>query len=227
MTAAADGSPARREVTLERHPATLADTPPAGGGARRQAGNGLRPPGADGCGQGADRGAFLRAMRRAATGVTLVATDGAAGRLGLTVSAVSSVSADPPMVLACIHRRSPVCAAVRANGAFSVNLLATRHRHLAESFAGHPRRGRPYDFSLAAWEAGGTGAPLLRDALATFDCVLETVLDAGSHTVFIGRVAAAREGYGSPLLYTDRAYGRAAALGCRAAGDPLQYKRCT
>lgn len=224
MTAAADGFPARWESDLEQAPATATGTPPVDGRTPRSADNGLRPPD---CGQGAGRKAFLRAMRRAATGVALVATDGVAGRLGLSVSAVASVSADPPMVLACIERRSPVCAAVRANGAFSVNFLATRHRHLAESFAGHPPCGRPYDFSLAAWALGRTGAPLLRDALSALECVLEAALDAGSHTVFIGRVAAAREGHGSPLLYTDRAYARVAALERRAAGGPERYKRCT
>ena len=155
----------------------------------------------------ADRGDFVSAMAAAVNGVNVVTTDGTAGRFGITVSAMSSVSADPPMVLVCINRRSPACAAVRANRAFSVNVLSTRQRHVADTFAGRPARGEPYDFADALWTRGATGAPRLLDAISTFDCVLEKAYDAGSHTIFLGRVVAANEGGGSPLLYTARAYG--------------------
>ena len=67
---------------------------------------------------------FTAAMGLAATGVSVVTTDGPAGRFGLTVSAVSSVSAEPPLVLCCINRKSPAMAAVEANGVFAVNLLS-------------------------------------------------------------------------------------------------------
>ena len=59
---------------------------------------------------------FVAAMGLAATGVSVVTTDGPAGRFGLTVSAVSSVSAEPPLVLVCINRKSPAMAAVEAPG---------------------------------------------------------------------------------------------------------------
>src|SRR5690242_13985198 len=71
---------------------------------------------------------FTAAMGLAATGVSVVTTDGLQGRFGLTVSAVSSVSADPPLVLVCINRKSPAVAAVDGNGVFAVNLLSARHR---------------------------------------------------------------------------------------------------
>ncbi len=159
----------------------------------------------------ADRGVFVSAMGTAVTGVNVITTDGPAGRFGLTVSAMSSVSADPPTVLVCINRRSPVCAAVRANRAFCVNVLSTRQRSLAETFAGHPARGKPFDFTGVACAAGVTGAPALSEALSTFDCELDEALDAGSHTVFFGRVVAVHERKGVPLLYTHRAYGRPCA----------------
>ena len=156
----------------------------------------------------ADRNAFVNAMRGAVTGVNVVTTDGAAGRFGLTVSAFSSVSAEPPMVLICINRRSPAGAAVSENGRFCVNVLSTKQRDIADTFAGYPADGAPYDFTVARWNEGYIGAPSLVDAIATFDCVVETTIDSGSHTVFIGRVLGVKEGEGRPLLYTDRAYGR-------------------
>ena len=60
--------------------------------------------------------AFVEAMSRSASSVWLVTTDGPAGRHGLTVSAVSSVSAEPPMLLACINRHSPVAMPSVATG---------------------------------------------------------------------------------------------------------------
>jgi flavin reductase len=111
------------------------------------------------------------------------------------------------MVIACINRRSPACTAVRVNEAFCVNVLSARQRHVADTFAGRPAHGEPYDFANASWEQGPTGVPRLVAATSTFDCVLEQAYEAGSHTIFIGRVVAASEGGGNPLLYTRRAYG--------------------
>lgn len=149
---------------------------------------------------------FVNAMSAAVTGVNVITTDGAAGRFGLTVSAMSSVSADPPMVLICINRRSPACPALCMNRTFCVNVLSAQQRHLADTFAGRPARGMPYEFDDAIWTPGSTGLPCLVDAVSTFECVLDTALDSGSHTIFIGRVIAASKGAGSPLLYTGRAY---------------------
>ena len=152
--------------------------------------------------------AFVNAMSSAVTGVTVVTTAGAAGQYGLTVSAVSSVSAHPPLLLACINLRSTACSAVRVNKAFSVNILSTKQRHVAETFAGRPTAGAPYDFGSANWTTGASGAPLLDEAVSAFDCVLETAHRSGSHTIFIGRVIAVLHGGGKPLLYSDRAYGQ-------------------
>ena len=155
-----------------------------------------------------ERDTYVNAMGRAVTGVNIVTTDGPGGRFGLTVSAVSSVSADPPMLLVCINRHSPVCAALQTNQIFCVNMLSTHHKQVSDTFAGRPENGKPYDFACASWDTAVTGAPRLVDALSTFDCVLETARDAGSHTIFIGRVLEAKAGCGSPLLYSRRAYGR-------------------
>lgn len=151
---------------------------------------------------------FVRALRNAVTGVNIVTTDGLAGRFGLTVSAFSSVSAEPPLVLVCINARSPACAAIRSNDQFCVNVLSTTQRELADRFAGRPEVGRPYDFTTAHWHRALTGSPVLADAAASIDCVLATAIDAGTHRIFIGRVLAAIDGAQEPLLYTNRTYGR-------------------
>jgi flavin reductase len=142
---------------------------------------------------------FVGAMGNAATPVTVVATDGGAGRFGQTVSAMCSVSADPPLVLVCIHGRSPMNAAIDGNGVFCVNVLATRHDHVADTFAGRPWPGKErWDFSCGDWESAPSGAPLLVDALTGFDCAVQHVLTAGTHRIYVG----------TPLVYADRVYGR-------------------
>ncbi len=150
---------------------------------------------------------FVDAMRVAVTGVNLVTTDGLAGRFGLTISAMCSVSAEPPTLLACINQKSPMCHAILINRHFCVNVLSTYQHHLARIFSGTSESGSAYDFGAAEWQHGPANVPRLTDAIATFDCVLEDAQDAGSHRIFIGRVSAATAQKGTPLLYTNRSYG--------------------
>jgi flavin reductase (DIM6/NTAB) family NADH-FMN oxidoreductase RutF len=156
------------------------------------------------------RADYIAAMARAATPVTIVTTNGAAGRFGLTVSAVTSVTADPPMLLACVNRRNQAAAAITENGVFAVNHLAADNRVLAESFAGRPAAGEAYDFAHRGWREGHHGLPLLDLALASFECEIESWHDAGTHRVFIGRVLASRAGGTEPLIYVNRAFARVA-----------------
>jgi flavin reductase (DIM6/NTAB) family NADH-FMN oxidoreductase RutF len=151
---------------------------------------------------------FIEAMRGAVTGVSIVTTNGAAGRFGVTVSAFSSVSADPPMMLACINRSSPVSAALAHNRCFAVNVLSTLQQSLADTFAGRPGRCAPYDFDAARWNASTTGAPVLSGAVAGLDCELIATVDAGTHRIFIGRVVCVAPSTKDPLLYNNRMYGR-------------------
>jgi len=159
-----------------------------------------------------DRNDFISAMAPVASGVGIVTTDGHAGRFGITVSSVSSVSADPPLVLVCVNRKSPAHRAIQENSVFCANLLSTAHRELADTFAGRPTQGPAFEFASDVWSAGVTGAPRLSRAVATFDCVLEQAHDAGSHTVFIGRVVAVASADERPLLYANRAYRSACHL---------------
>ncbi len=155
---------------------------------------------------------FIAAMGAAATGVSVVTTEGLAGRFGLTVSAVSSVSADPPMLLACVNRKSPAVAAMDRNGRFAVNFLGANNQEVAEVFAGRPKTGKSYDFERHDWNSGSTGMPVLADATASFECEIECSQDAGSHRIFIGRVVAAKRNSIEPLVYCNRAFGRVAQL---------------
>lgn len=86
---------------------------------------------------------------------------------------MASVSADPPLLLVCINRRSPIRTAIAEHGVFGVNVLRADQRRLAEIFAGRPRSGAPYDSHAARWDVGVTTSPLLAGSVARFDCAVE------------------------------------------------------
>ncbi len=170
--------------------------------------------------QAAERHAFIGAMARAASGVTVVTSDGPLGQFGQTVSAMASVSADPPLLLICINRQSPINAAIGRHRSFGVSVLRADQQRISESFSGRPRSGKPYDFDSALWERATTGSPLLVGAVARFDCELELAQQAGSHTIFLGRVRYSATGAGHPLIYTQRAYGEATLFPSRRQPHP-------
>ena len=149
---------------------------------------------------------FLDAMSCRVSSVNLVVTDGPGGRFGLTVTCMSSVSADPPMVMIGINRKSPLCDAVSENGCFSVNLLSTEQKHLADSFAGMGPEHTKYDFSQAQWQRDHNNALMLADGAAAVACELESYHDVGSHRLFMGRVLSARQGGSPALCYSERSY---------------------
>jgi flavin reductase len=156
--------------------------------------------------------AFLGAMARVVSSVTIVTTDGPAGRFGVTVSAMSSVSADPPMLLVCINKRSPASKGVTANRRFGVNVLAADQVEVARIFAGRPRAGTPFDFTATEWVEQVTGSPILKHAVAAFDCRLHHTHDEGTHRIFIGEVLEAVASPGDPLLYGRRTFKRPAPI---------------
>jgi flavin reductase len=156
------------------------------------------------------RDEFLDGMRLAATGVSIVTTKAMDGWAGVTVSAVCSVSADPPSLLVCVHHRSRVAQAVVASGVFCVNLLSEAQQALSELFAGRAAAPSGDRFAAAAWRPRRSGAPALVGALVAFDCALARELRLGSHHVLIGDVLEVVRGDGRPLVYCDRSYGRVA-----------------
>ncbi|WP_051579436.1 flavin reductase family protein [Pseudonocardia acaciae] len=153
------------------------------------------------------RSRYLAAMARTAAAVTVVTTDGLAGRFGQTVSAATSVCADPPTLLVCLYRDTAAAAAVAANGCFAVNVLGPPQRALADTFAGRGAVGERYVFG-EGWRTLRTGAPVRADVPAAFDCTLLHELAVGTHAVLVGAVRAAEANDVDGLTYRDRGYGR-------------------
>jgi flavin reductase (DIM6/NTAB) family NADH-FMN oxidoreductase RutF len=156
------------------------------------------------------RAQFIDGMSRAATCVNVVTTDGPAGRFGVTVSAMSSISADGehPTVLICVHHQSRSAAAIIENGTFCINVLRDDQSSIADCFADRIRRADGDKFGCARWVRESTGAPRLADPLAAFDCRVLSAERVGTHHIFIGAVeTVVTAGPGAALIYADRAYG--------------------
>jgi flavin reductase len=153
------------------------------------------------------RQAYVAAMARTTVAVTVVTTDGAAGRFGQTVSAATSVTADPPTLLVCLYRATAAAEAVLANGCFAVNVLGPAHRAVSDVFAGRGAVGERYAFD-DTWRTARTGSPVRPDVPAAFDCLLSHTMVVGTHVVCVGRVVAATSAQVEGLTYRDRRYGR-------------------
>jgi len=161
------------------------------------------------------RNQFLEGMSRAATFVSVATTDGDGGLAGVTISSLTSVSADgdQPSLLACIHHLSPAAAAILKNRTFCANLLAEDQRDLSNLFAGRAGADHTARFSQAGWTRGPLGQPMLTGATAVFECRLATALLWETHHIIVGRVHSVRlSGNPAALLYGQRAYHRAVHL---------------
>jgi flavin reductase (DIM6/NTAB) family NADH-FMN oxidoreductase RutF len=147
---------------------------------------------------------FRDALARWASGVTIVTSRLGDRVHGMTVSAFSSVSLDPPLVLVCADKASNTCAFIAESGVFAVSILASGQDDLSRRFAATQDEERR--FEGVAVESAVTGSPLL-PGLASLDCTLVGTHDAGDHRIYVGRVEAVRRfGDGEPLLYYRGAY---------------------
>lgn len=129
--------------------------------------------------------AFRNGMSRVGAAVNLVTTDGPAGKHGLTVSAVCSVTDTPPTLLVCINRNAYAHDAFLANGSLCVNVLTREHQELSRAFARWTGEDR---FARANWAVLTTGAPVLEGAAVAFDCRIADSQHCGTHTVLFCQV---------------------------------------
>lgn len=155
---------------------------------------------------------FIEAMSRASTYVSVVTTDGEAGRFGVTVSSMTSVSADGagPSLLVCVHHLSPAATAILRNRAFCANLLSAAQHGVSDLFSGRQKPESGDRFDAVKWHSGQAGQPMLAEASASFECSLKTALLWETHYILVGEVSAvALTDNHDALLYGQRGYKRA------------------
>lgn len=156
-----------------------------------------------------DQNAFKEALRGWASGVTVVTARAGEKVHGMTVSAFSSVSADPPLVLVCANRGSTTHGLIEEGGVFAVNILADHQQEISHVFSSSKYEDSRLD--RVGWSEGQTGAPLIDEALASLECTVARAHREGSHTIYIGHVEAVHIRDASPLVYYN---GRYRSLAC-------------
>ena len=148
---------------------------------------------------------FKKALQMWASGVTVVTTQSEKfGVQGMTVTAFTSVSVDPPQILVCINDLADTRIGIHESRYFAVNVLNSDQLDLSNQFAGGSTQQQR--FENTDWKAGITGAPILNNSLMSLECkVVEKVL-AGTHWIIIGEVQDCVCRSGEPLLYYCGAY---------------------
>jgi flavin reductase len=146
-----------------------------------------------------DEARFKATMRCTASTVTVITSRLGAVTNGMTATAVCSVSATPPCILIVINQSSRSHALIEQGGSFAVNILAAEQAALAHHFAA--KSDDP--LQSVGHRPGVTGVPVIEGCVAQLECVVETQVPAGTHSIFIGRVVAADETERLPLMYRN------------------------
>lgn len=147
--------------------------------------------------------AFRAAMRRMAATVTIVSTQHRGVRHGMTATAVTSVSMEPPSLLVCINHDASIHAPLCHSGRFCISILAAGHDEHCHAFSG--RKEGEERFDDGDW-ASDDGVPYLADAQANLFCTVARRMTHGTHTVFVGNVTHVRvDDRRTPLVYVDGA----------------------
>jgi 3-hydroxy-9,10-secoandrosta-1,3,5(10)-triene-9,17-dione monooxygenase reductase component len=154
-----------------------------------------------------DPARFRHILGRFATGVTVLTTADGGEPHGCTVNAFSSLSLDPPLVLACLRRESALLRTAEASEAFAVNILGEHQLSVARFFATRARERGAGGFAGLAWRAGATGSPVLDGVAAYLDCAVHALHDGGDHMICVGRVREMGSGDARPLVFADGSFG--------------------
>ncbi len=145
-------------------------------------------------------------MRHWTTGVAILTARDGAHVHGMTVNSFTSVALDPPLVLACVERAVRTHALVDRSRAFALSILCEGQQTLSDRFAGRDTEHQDRFEGLRTHTAI-TGAPILAENMGWLDCVVVAAHEAGTHTIFVAEVVAAKVQDGSrPLVYFDRDY---------------------
>ena len=151
---------------------------------------------------------FKRLFASWASGVTIVTSRDGERIQGMTVSAFTEVSLEPPLVMVCADKATITNELIAASGVFTVSILAEGQEALSNRFASKKDEHRR--FEGLDCETGATGCARIPGALAWMDCDVVETVDAGDHYVYIGEIRAADVSDRTPLLHFRGRYGKLA-----------------
>lgn len=148
---------------------------------------------------------FKNAMRRLAASVTVVTAIKDQEKCGITATAVTSVTTQPPAVLVCVNRSTSVHSVLKKGAPFCINLLHHRHVEISNAFGGFLKCDDK--FAYGTWRDNEHKVPYLADAQANLFCMVDGEMDYGTHTIVIGRIESIlMTGDVAPLIYQNGGY---------------------
>ncbi|WP_144462129.1 flavin reductase [Siminovitchia fortis] len=150
-----------------------------------------------------DNTLFRDVIGHFASGVTIVTTANEGRNFGITASAVTSLSMEPPMLLVCVNQNTGTCHAISKSKFFGVHILHEDQGELALQFA----RPNTNKFKGVDITYGKLGAPILREALAHLECRVVKEVTGGTHSVFLAEVVNAGVEDKNPLAYYRGKFG--------------------
>ncbi len=150
---------------------------------------------------------FREAMRAFVGNVSVITVGEGAAATGLVVTSAISLSAEPPLLLACVNRTSSSLPLLQDLRRFGWSSLGSAHQAVAERFSGFGGAKGAARYDGADWQTAVTGARLLVGAPTAFDCTVDEMIDRATHTILIGRVQAIRTTPGAgALIYWNGGY---------------------
>jgi flavin reductase (DIM6/NTAB) family NADH-FMN oxidoreductase RutF len=147
---------------------------------------------------------FKLAMRRLAATVTVITAGHAKERSGMTASAVTSLSANPPCLVVCVNKSASFHPVITAHDHFCINILGAGHHDISAAFGGG--KSAEDRFTLGDWQ-DRHGIAYLKDAQANIFCRRANVFEHATHAIIVGEVEELfLNGPISPLIYVDGRY---------------------
>jgi flavin reductase (DIM6/NTAB) family NADH-FMN oxidoreductase RutF len=130
---------------------------------------------------------FRSVTCRLAAGVSIITAGRDDDITGMTVTSLTSLSADPPRLLVSIDRQASSFALIERYRLFGISILNADQQHLADRFSNARLKGKQ-PFEGTTWSPGSSGVPLLGNSLATAECQVEEIIERHSHGIIVGRL---------------------------------------
>jgi flavin reductase (DIM6/NTAB) family NADH-FMN oxidoreductase RutF len=150
---------------------------------------------------GVDMKTFWRVLSQRAVGMTIVTAQSDDGPVGFVGLSAAHVTADPPTALVSIDRKTSALTGVLSRRHFAINFLPAQAAALVDRFGGKSGVTGAARFDPGEWTRLETGAPIFKEALGAFDCVVDEVIERADVAIVIGEVVAAISGEGDPLVF--------------------------
>ncbi len=127
---------------------------------------------------------FRDAMANLAAAVNIVTTGGEAGTVGITATAVCSITDTPATIMVCVNKNSASNDIIKRNKNLCINVCAAEQQKMSLDFAGMTELTMEERFADPAWSLNEAKVPVLSGCLTSLEGHVSENLEMGTHTVF-------------------------------------------